>query len=86
MRVWSFPSVIRVPSEATNTILVAGDASLTTASLKQAAALPPDLQQRAIDDAQIAAPGLRGGSVYTDDKAPVEWLIDRSIVSYAAEE
>ena len=27
-----------------------------------------------------------GGPVYTDDKAPVEWLIDRSIVSYAAEE
>ena len=25
----------------------------------------------------------RGGDVYTDDKAPVEWLIDRSIVDYA---
>jgi hypothetical protein len=22
--------------------------------------------------------------VYTDDKAPVEWLIDKSIVDYAA--
>ena len=29
---------------------------------------------------------LRGGDVYTDDKAPVEWLIDKSIVDYAAEE
>ena len=28
--------------------------------------------------------GLRGGSVYTDDKAPVEWLVDTSIVQYAA--
>ena len=27
----------------------------------------------------------RGGEVYTDDKAPVEWLIDRSIVDYASE-
>ena len=27
---------------------------------------------------------LEGGSVYTDDKAPVEWLIDKSIVDYAA--
>ena len=31
-------------------------------------------------------PPLRGGDVYTDDKAPVEWLIDKSIVDYAAEE
>jgi spermidine synthase len=29
-------------------------------------------------------PGLTGGDVYTDDKAPVEWLIDRSLVEYAA--
>ena len=31
-------------------------------------------------------PPLRGGGVYTDDRAPVEWLIDRSIVDYAAGE
>jgi spermidine synthase len=29
-------------------------------------------------------PPLRGGEVYTDDRAPVEWLIDRSLVEYAA--
>ena len=29
-------------------------------------------------------PSLRGGSIYTDDRAPVEWLIDRSLVEYAA--
>lgn len=27
---------------------------------------------------------LAGGEVYTDDSAPVEWLIDRSLVEYAA--
>ena len=27
---------------------------------------------------------LRGGEVYTDDRAPVEWLIDKSIIEYAA--
>ena len=27
---------------------------------------------------------LTGGDVYTDDKAPVEWLIDKSIVDYAS--
>lgn len=30
------------------------------------------------------APPLRGGEIYTDDRAPVEWLIDRSLVEYAA--
>ena len=29
--------------------------------------------------------GSQGGTVYTDDKAPVEWLIDKSIVQYAAD-
>jgi spermidine synthase len=29
-------------------------------------------------------PSLRGGEIYTDDHAPVEWLIDRSLVEYAA--
>jgi spermidine synthase len=29
-------------------------------------------------------PSLPGGEVYTDDRAPVEWLIDRSLVEYAA--
>ena len=33
---------------------------------------------------RLEAP-LEGGDVYTDDKAPVEWLIDKSIVDYAAE-
>jgi hypothetical protein len=26
---------------------------------------------------------LEGGSVYTDDKAPVEWLVDKSLLDYA---
>jgi spermidine synthase len=33
---------------------------------------------------RLQAP-LTGGEVYTDDRAPVEWLIDRSLVKYAAE-
>jgi hypothetical protein len=31
---------------------------------------------------RILAP-LGGGAVYTDDRAPVEWLTDLSIVQYA---
>jgi hypothetical protein len=34
---------------------------------------------------QTGAP-LHGGTVFTDDRAPVEWLIDASIVKYAAGE
>jgi spermidine synthase len=80
----AFPSVVRVPSESTNTILVGGDARLTPASLRAAVpSLPADLRQRADADADIAAPGLRGGSVYTDDKAPVEWLVDASLLQVA---
>lgn len=30
------------------------------------------------------APALSGGDVYTDDRAPVEWLVDRSLLEYAA--
>ena len=82
----AFASVVRVPAESTNTILVGGDRSLTPGSLEPAVArLPPDLQPRARTDAEIAAPGLRGGSVYTDDKAPVEWLVDASLVQVATD-
>jgi spermidine synthase len=82
----AFASVVRVPAESTNTILVGGDRGLTPGSLEPAVTrLPPDLQPRARADAEIAAPGLRGGSVYTDDKAPVEWLVDSSLVQVATE-
>ena len=29
------------------------------------------------------SPGLRGGTVYTDDRAPVEWLVDTSLAQVA---
>ena len=67
-------------------MLVAGDASLTPASLGAGLGrLPSDLRERGEMDAEIAAPGLRGGTVYTDDKAPVEWLVDASLVEVATE-
>jgi len=82
----AFASVVRVPAEPTNTILVGGDAALTPAALGPAVErLPADLRERARLDAEVAAPGLRGGSVYTDDKAPVEWLVDASLVQVATE-
>ena len=38
---------------------------------------------RRATEARRIGPRLPGGEVYTDDRAPVEWLIDRSILGYA---
>jgi spermidine synthase len=83
----SFRSVLRDPIEPTNTLLIAAAApgAASTAGLRaRAAALPADLRPLAAGAAgRIEAP-LTGGDVFTDDRAPVEWLIDASIVKYAA--
>jgi hypothetical protein len=49
-----------------------------------AAGLPEPLRALARRQARAVGPRLPGGSVYTDDHAPVEWLVDRSILGYAA--
>ena len=41
------------------------------------------LDQTAVDTAARLEPGLTGGTVYTDDKAPVELLIDGSLAKVA---
>jgi spermidine synthase len=79
-----FPTVLRDPIEPTNTLLVGTAAPASAANLRRAARdFPPEL--RAVAEVEAARFGarLRGGAVYTDDKAPVEWLIDRSILGYA---
>jgi hypothetical protein len=50
-----------------------------------ASAMPPDLAAVTASAADRLQAPLRGGAVYTDDRAPVEWLIDASIVKVAAE-
>jgi spermidine synthase len=81
-----FPSVLRDPIEDTNTLLVASEAPLSPARLREAAAgMPAPLRGTALAAAARIEPPLPGGDVYTDDKAPVEWLIDKSIVDYAAD-
>jgi spermidine synthase len=79
-----FPTVLRDPIEDSNTLLVGSESPLSAAGLRRArAGLPTDLQQRADLEAARIEPRLPGGEVYTDDVAPVEWLIDRSILGYA---
>jgi spermidine synthase len=83
----AFAHVLRDPVERVNTVLLASDGPLSGARLSDAAlAMAPDLRPLAERAARRMAPGLPGGSVYTDDRAPVEWLVDESIVAYAADE
>jgi spermidine synthase len=82
----AFAHVVRDPVEDVNTVLLASNGPLSGSRLAGAApALPPDLQPLAEAAAARMAPGLAGGTVYTDDRAPVEWLVDESIVAYAAD-
>jgi spermidine synthase len=83
-----FGHVVRDPAEDVNTQLVASDVPLRAGTLRAAAAggaLAPALVPVALAAADRLGPGLPGGRVYTDDVAPVEWLIDASIVQVAAE-
>lgn len=79
----AFPYVVRVPTEDTNTQLV-GSMVEPTAQRLRAAPLPAELRPALERTATALAPGLEGGAVYTDDRAPVEWLIDSSILEVAA--
>ncbi|MCW2999060.1 MAG: Spermine synthase [Solirubrobacterales bacterium] len=84
-----FQTVLRDPSQPVNTMLVGTDAPASATTLAAAAGpdgtLPPLLRPTAEATASRLAPRLRGGKVYTDDVAPVEWLIDASIVQVAAD-
>jgi hypothetical protein len=74
-----FPVVVRDLSSDTNSLVMASSRPLSFADLPVPASLRP-LAQQVTDH---VGPALRGGAVYTDDKAPVEWLTDLSILQYA---
>jgi spermidine synthase len=81
-----FATVLRDPSEDTNTVLLATATGASGRTLaRHASRLPAELGPIARETAARLEPALPGGRVYTDDKAPVEWLIDASIVQVAAE-
>jgi spermidine synthase len=81
----AFKYVVRDPVKSENTVLIASDTPITRDTLRRgAASLPSDLRTVARDASGRLAPALRGGPVYTDDHAPVEWLVDESIVHAAA--
>ena len=74
-----FPVVVRDVVSDTNSLVVAS----ARAGRRRWPAFRGDLAPLAEAVAARMAPALRGGAVYTDDKAPVEWLTDLSILRYA---
>jgi spermidine synthase len=81
-----FPTVLRDPFDDSNTLLVGGEGAASAGRLRAAIKrLPPRLRGLAEAEAARVGQRLPGGSVYTDDRAPVEWLVDRSILGYAAD-
>jgi spermidine synthase len=80
----AMPRVMRYPIEPTNTLLIAGEGPLSARRLQgAAAALPAPLRPLAREAATALERRLPGGEVYSDDHAPVEWLVDSSLLEYA---
>jgi predicted membrane-bound spermidine synthase len=80
-----FPHVVRDRVSSENSLLVASTAPLSADAMIAAHRhLPLRLQGLLASTAGRVGPALSGGTVYTDDKAPVEWLTDLSILRYAA--
>jgi spermidine synthase len=80
------PTVLRDPVKDTNVVLLGTAEDASGDRLRAAVpSLPADLRPVADAAAGRLAPRVGGGSVYTDDRAPVEWLVDTSILQVAAD-
>ena len=79
-----FPHVMRDPIETpTRCWWRARRRCRRSACARPSPGLPPALRPTALTQPRRPRAPAAGGDVYTDDKAPVEWLIDKSIVDYA---
>jgi spermidine synthase len=74
-------AVWRDPSQRINTMLVGTTSTDPATRLRAATAarLPADLEPLVQNAADRLAPALTGGQVFTDDRAPVEWMVDLSL-------
>jgi spermidine synthase len=77
-------AVWRDPAREVNTMLVGTTSPDPVGQLRTAAAtLPSELDPVVAAAAVRLAPALPGGQVFTDDRAPVEWLVDLSLAEQA---
>jgi spermidine synthase len=75
--------VFRDPVEDTNTMLLGTTSGADPAQRLRDAEAPGEVRAVAGATAGRLADGLTGGTVYTDDRAPVEWLVDASLAQVA---
>jgi hypothetical protein len=79
-----FGVVRRDPVSDANSLVIASSGTLSGSRILAAVgALPADLRHASLAVGARLSPPLTGGTVYTDDRAPVEWLTDLSILRYA---
>lgn len=81
---------LRDPITWNNTMLVGSSdpidpANILFATVGESSPIPAELDDLATNTAIRTRPALPGGDVWTDDHAPVEWLIDLSLLDYASE-
>ena len=76
-------SVWRDPVDGTNTMVLATTSDGDPASRLRRATMPAEVRPVAERTADRLRPALSGGAVYTDDRAPVEWLVDASLAGEA---
>ncbi len=72
-------SVWRDPSQSINTMLLGTTSTDPVLRLRHPDTPLADLAPLVSGAATRLAPALTGGEVYTDDRAPVEWLVDLSL-------
>ena len=83
----AFPEILRDPVTDTNVELVgSGAGEISSRNLRLAIPeIPAALRPVASSTAYRLEPAVGNGTVWTDDKAPVEWLVDLSLIGYANE-
>jgi spermidine synthase len=77
----AFRFVARDRVSDTNSLVVASQSPIGSLQRQR---VPAALWPLAFAVDSRMGPGLGGGTVYTDDRAPVEWLTDFSLLRYAA--
>jgi len=81
-----FPSVYTFETGQFNQLVVATKKRTRVTDLgERTSAMPPGVTQLARDVTPYLVDVQPGGTVLTDDKAPVEWLTDQMIVNYATQ-
>lgn len=80
-----YPAVYSFPAGSFNQMLVATARDSGPGDLEgRAQKMPPEvgaLASKALDNLEVVEPG---GTILTDDRAPVEWLTDQMIIHYAS--